>query len=79
MSDGFVVHVCKSLYDVPQVIHCLTEGNAVDLVEIVEKRAPVQQLHHQIDAVTFLKHSVKLDDIGVVEARMQSYLLYKLL
>jgi hypothetical protein len=73
------MHIAQSLDDVFEVNGCHRHLKVGYFVEIVEKGSTIHVLHHEIDVVFLLENSIKLHNIGMVEACVQPNLLDKLI
>jgi hypothetical protein len=67
MSNGLIMHVSQRFYDVLQILNCLLDIEASNLIQIIEKSPSVHILHYQVDIFIFLEHPVEFDDVRVVE------------
>lgn len=73
------MHVGECLNDVLDILDSFLDAQTADFVETVEQRSSVEVLHHQVDVIALVEHSEEFDDIGMIEARMQSDFFYELI
>jgi hypothetical protein len=73
------MHISQRVNNITQIPHSLPDRNGSHPVQLIEECPRIHVLHYHINLFLLPEHTVKFNDVGVVEAGMKTDLFRQLI